>query len=201
MMCFFGGLRSSISLCLVILCCMLGGPEIMAKKIETATFAGGCFWCMQPPYDDLPGVMQTVVGYTGGHVPSPSYEAVTSGKTGHVEAVQITFDADKITYAKLLSVFWKNINPSQADGQFADIGTQYETVIFYHSEDQKKAAFASKAALEKTGKFPRVATRLSPATPFYPAEAAHQAFYKKNPLRYKSYKVGSGRHGFIEKTW
>jgi len=173
----------------------------MAKQMETATFAGGCFWCMQPPYDDLPGVIRTVVGYTGGHVVSPSYEAVSTGRTGHVEAVQITFDPSKTSYEKLVSVFWKNINPSQAEGQFADIGSQYETAIFYHSEAQKKTAMASKAALEKSGKFSQVTTPILPAVEFYPAEPEHQAFYKSNPLRYKSYKVGSGRQGFIEKTW
>ena len=185
----------------IVLCILLGGTGVMAKKTEIATFAGGCFWCMQPPYDDLPGVIETVVGYTGGRVVSPSYEAVSTGKTGHVEAVQIVFDPAKISYATLLSVFWKNINPSQADGQFADIGSHYETVVFYHSESQKKEALASKRALELSGKFPRVATRIVAASAFYPAESAHQEFYKKSPLRYKSYKVGSGRQGFIEKTW
>jgi methionine-S-sulfoxide reductase len=185
----------------VVLGIFLGGKLIMAKQLETATFAGGCFWCMQPPYDDLPGVIDTVVGYTGGHVVSPSYETVSTGKTGHVEAVQITFDPSKTSYETLLSVFWKNINPSQADGQFADIGSHYETAVFYHSAAQKKEALASKRALERSGKFHRVATRIVAASAFYPAELAHQEFYKKNPLRYKSYKVGSGRQGFIERTW
>ena len=185
----------------VVVGVLIGGKLTMAQKMETATFAGGCFWCMQPPYDDLPGVVKTVVGYTGGHVVSPSYEAVTTGKTGHVEAVQITFDSSKITYDQLLSVFWRNINPAQAEGQFADIGSQYETVVFYGSETQHKVALASKAALEKSGKFPKVSTRIEPALPFYPAEPEHQAFYKSNPLRYKSYKIGSGRQGFIEKNW
>ena len=185
----------------LMVCVVIGGELTMAKQVEKATFAGGCFWCMQPPYDDLPGVIETVVGYTGGRVVSPSYEAVSTGKTGHVEAVQIVFDPAKTSYATLLAVFWKNINPSQADGQFADIGSHYETVVFYHSEAQKKEALASKRALELSGKFPRVATRIVAAAAFYPAESAHQEFYKKSPLRYKSYKVGSGRQGFIEKTW
>jgi methionine-S-sulfoxide reductase len=192
--------RYAFVLCLMV-CVVIGGELTMAKQVEKATFAGGCFWCMQPPYDDLPGVLETVVGYTGGHVVSPSYELVSTGKTGHVEAVQIFFDPSRTSYATLLAVFWKNINPSQADGQFADIGSHYETVVFYHSEAQKKEALASKRALELSGKFPRVATRIVAAAAFYPAESAHQEFYKKSPLRYKSYKVGSGRQRFIEKTW
>lgn len=176
------------------------GSAVMAKT-ETALFAGGCFWCMQPPYDNLPGVLKTEVGYAGGHTENPTYEDVSTGRTGHLEVVQITFDPDKLSYDALLSVFWKNIDPSQANGQFADVGSQYETAIFYYSSEQKKSAETSKKALEKTKKFPRVATRIIPAETFYPAEEAHQTFYKKNPLRYQSYKMGSGRQRFIETNW
>lgn len=187
------------SFCIFLLGFMLCGMTV--AKTEVATFAGGCFWCMQPPYDGLPGVLDTVVGYTGGHLVSPTYEAVSTGQTGHLEAVQITFDPTKTSYAQLVEVFWRNINPSQTDGQFADIGSQYETAIFYHSVDQKKTAEASKKALIASGKFKSVSTRVVPATVFYPAEKEHQDFYKHHPLRYNRYKTGSGRQGFIESTW
>lgn len=172
------------------------------SSLQKATFAGGCFWCMQPPYDDLPGVVSTTVGYTGGHKKNPTYQEVSTGKTGHVEAVQILFDPGKTSYVELLQAFWHNIDPTNAYGQFADVGSQYRTVIFYHNEAQKRLALKSKQELEASGKFDRpVATKIEPAGTFYPAEEYHQEFYKKNPLRYHSYKVGSGRAGFIKKSW
>ncbi len=171
-------------------------------KVEIATLAGGCFWCMQPPYDDLPGVISTTVGYTGGDLPNPTYEEVSTGTTGHVEAVQIVFDPSRISYEELLQVFWRNIDPTNPAGQFADYGSQYRTVIFYHDERQKEIAEKSKRELEASGKFDKpIVTEIRPAKEFYPAEEYHQEFYRKNPLRYNSYKVGSGRAGFIKKMW
>ena len=176
--------------------------EGRAMTTETATFAGGCFWCMQPPYDKLPGIVSVTVGYTGGTVPSPTYQQVTTGRTGHYEAVQIVFDPSKMSYTKLLDVFWHNIDPTADNGQFADIGPQYRTAIFYHSDAQKKAAEKSKAALTDLGKFPGgVKTQILPAKPFYPAEEYHQGYYKKNPFRYEQYKYGSGRAGYLKRTW
>jgi methionine-S-sulfoxide reductase len=171
-------------------------------KLETATFAGGCFWCMQPPFDKTRGVVSTVVGYTGGKEKNPTYEQVSSGRTGHRESIQVTFDPAQVTYEQLVDVFWHNINPTQADGQFADIGAQYRTAIFYRSEEQKRIAEESKAKLGKTGKFSKpIAAEILPAGLFYPAEEYHQKYYQKNPEHYRSYAVGSGRYPFLERTW
>ena len=176
--------------------------EAKGGHLEKATFAGGCFWCMQPPYDKVKGIISTTVGYTGGTKANPTYEEVCSGKTGHAEAVEIVYDASKVNYSDLLDVFWKNINPTTTNQQFADIGSQYRTAIFYHSEEQKRLAVASKEKLEKSGKFERlVVTEIVPASTFYPAEEHHQDYYKKCPVPYQLYKVGSGREGYIKKTW
>lgn len=173
-----------------------------SSTLQTATFAGGCFWCMEPPYDELPGIISTTVGYTGGQVPNPTYEEVSSGTTGHREAVQIVFDSTKVSYRQLLEVFWRNIDPTDPFGQFADKGSQYKTAVFYHNEKQKQLAIQAKQELEASGKFDKpVATDILPAREFYPAEEYHQNFYKNHPLRYDSYKVGSGRAGFLKKTW
>ena len=175
---------------------------INPEHLQTAIFAGGCFWCMEPPYDDLPGIISTTVGYTGGHVENPSYEDVTTGETGHAEAIKIVFDSTKISYSELLQVFWRNIDPTNPFGQFADRGSQYRTAIFYLNEDQKKAAERSKQELEESGKFKDpIVTQIVKASEFYEAEEYHQEFYKKNPLRYNSYKIGSGRAGYLKKTW
>ena len=195
-----------------IIIIMTLGALVMAKEtdkkpmenpnIQKATFAGGCFWCMQPPYDDLPGVISTTVGYTGGHVEDPTYEEVSTGETGHAEAVQILFDSTKTSYWELLQVFWRNIDPTNPYGQFADVGSQYRTAIFYHNEEQKRLAEKSRRELEESGKFKKpIVTQILPATKFYPAEAYHQEYYKKHPLRYNNYKVGSGRAGFLIKVW
>jgi methionine-S-sulfoxide reductase len=174
----------------------------MTTKTEKATFAGGCFWCMQPPYKDIPGVESVTVGYTGGRVANPTYEQVCEGTTGHTEAIEITFDSATVSYDALLDVFWKNINPTTLNAQFADQGTQYRTGIFYHSEEQKKVAEASKERLQKSGKFERpIVTEIVPAAVFYPAEDYHQDYATKCPARYGMYKVGSGRAGYLEKTW
>jgi len=167
-----------------------------------ATFAGGCFWCLEPPYAQIDGVQKVVPGYTGGTVPNPSYEAVSTGKTGHFEAVQITFDPVKVTFRALLDIFWQQIDPTDDGGQFADRGSQYQTAIFYHDETQKQVAEASKAALQASGRFGKsIKTRILPVKEFYPAEEYHQAYYKKNPVHYTQYKRGSGREIFIKSKW
>lgn len=171
------------------------------KKYEKATFAGGCFWCMVKPFDQLPGIKQVVSGYTGGHVENPTYEEVCSGKTGHVEAVQITFDPEIFPYEKLLEIYWRQIDPTDAEGQFADRGPSYRTAIFYHNERQRKLAERTKQRLLESGLFPEIATKILPAGPFYPAEEYHQYYYKKKPFHYERYYAGSGRKDFLAKTW
>lgn len=172
------------------------------STLRRATFAGGCFWCMQPPYDKIKGVVATRVGYTGGHKKHPTYEEVCSGATGHAEAVEITYDPSQTSYRELLGVFWRNIDPTARDRQFADRGTQYRTAIFYHGDEQKRLAEESREALERSGKFPHpIVTEIVPASEFYPAEEYHQAYYVKNPVRYGLYKVGSGRESFIRNMW
>lgn len=167
-----------------------------------ATFAGGCFWCMVTPFEELPGIVSIVSGYTGGHKPNPTYEEVCSETTGHVEAVQITFNPDIFPYEKLLELFWQQIDPTDAGGQFYDRGSSYQTAIFYHSEEQREKAEASKQALERSGRFDKpVVTPILPAGPFYEAEDYHQDYHKKNPGHYKRYRKGSGRDDFLEKHW
>ena len=171
-------------------------------KTETATFAGGCFWCMQPTFNEFKGVISTKVGYTGGHTVNPTYEDVCTGTTGHAEGIEIIYDPVKVTYSELVEEFWHNIDPTSLNQQFADHGTQYRSAIFYHSAEQKRIAEASKAKLAASGKFKKpIVTEIVPASTFYPAEDYHQDYYKKNTLHYRAYKVGSGRAGFIEKTW
>ncbi|GBD38749.1 MAG: hypothetical protein KatS3mg078_1914 [Deltaproteobacteria bacterium] len=173
--------------------------EGRAKK---ATFAGGCFWCMQPVFDELKGVISTTVGYTGGHKENPTYEEVLSGTTGHYEAIEVVYDPLEISYSELLDVFWKNIDPTMPYGQFADIGPQYRTAIFYHDEEQKIIAENSKRELEKSGRFDKpIVTEILPASPFYRAEEYHQKYYQKSPVLYKSYKFLSGRDIFLKKIW
>lgn len=169
---------------------------------KTATFAGGCFWCMEGPFEQLTGVKNVIAGYAGGTTPNPSYEFVSSGKSGYVEAIQITYDPQLISYNKLLEVFWQQIDPTDAGGQFADRGKQYRSIIFYHDDKQKQLAEQSKLALAKSGKFTKpIITEIKPFTTFYPAENYHQNYYKKNPNRYKIYRFGSGRDQFLKKTW
>jgi methionine-S-sulfoxide reductase len=172
------------------------------EQAKIATFAGGCFWCMEPPFDNLPGVIATLPGYTGGHTANPTYEEVCSGRTGHAEAIQIKFDPKTVGYRQLLDVFWRNIDPTTRNRQFADAGSQYRTAIFYHDEEQRRLAEESKAELEKSGVFPgAIVTEIVPAGPFYPAEAYHCQYYKKNPVHYKMYRRGSGRESYLEKMW
>lgn len=179
-----------------------GKVETKTGRFEKATFAGGCFWCMEPPYDKVKGIISTTVGYTGGTKPNPTYEEVSTGTTGHAEAIEITYDPSQATYEQLLDIFWKNIDPTAKDRQFADAGTQYRTAIFYHDEEQKRLANASKEKLEKSGKFDKlIVTEIVPALAFYPAEEYHQEYYKKCPIPYEMYKVGSGREGYLKETW
>jgi len=165
-----------------------------------ATFAGGCFWCMEPPFDKLDGVSSTVSGYIGGKKKNPTYEEVSAGTTGHTEAVQITYDPKKISYDKLLEVFWRNVDPLTANAQFCDTGSQYRTGIFYHDESQKKSAGESKKTIGKRFKEP-IVTEITAAAEFYPAEDYHQDYYIKNPLRYKLYRYNCGRDKRLEKLW
>lgn len=175
-------------------------PNISGEK--KATFAGGCFWCMVEPFDQLKGVFSITAGYTGGTVKNPTYRQVCSGKTGHMEAVEIRYDPTLISYEALLEAFWKSIDPTDEGGQFADRGRSYQTAIFYHDEEQHRLAEASKAELAASKRFVGpILTPILPAADFYPAEEEHQDYYQKQPLHYKIYKQGSGRQAFLEKYW
>jgi len=171
-------------------------------KTETAIFAGGCFWCMQPPFDALDGVISTTPGYAGGHTVNPTYRDVSGGGTGHAEVVRVVFDPAKIGYARLLDVFWRNIDPVTPNRQFCDKGSQYRSAIFYLSDEQKKEAEKSLEALKKSKPFPGpIVTEISAAGVFYPAEEYHQDYYRKNPLRYKYYRYTCGRDGRLRELW
>lgn len=173
-----------------------------AAALDTATFAGGCFWCMEPPFDALPGVVATTSGYTGGTVANPTYEQVSAGTTGHTEVVQVVFEPARVSYARLLEVFWVNIDPVTANQQFCDRGSQYRSAIFYHDAGQGTAARNSKTALEQSGRFDRpIVTELAAAAPFYAAEEYHQDYYKKNPIRYKFYRSRCGRDARLAELW
>lgn len=170
--------------------------------LEKATFAGGCFWCMVPPFEKLEGVKEVISGYTGGRKVNPTYEEVSSETTGHVEAVEVIYDPAKVTYEKLLEVFWRQINPTDADGQFVDRGSSYRAAIFYHNEEQKRLAEQSKKELGQSGRFDKpIVTEIRPAGPFYRAEEYHQDYWKKNPVRYKFYRYNAGRDQYLEKIW
>lgn len=178
------------------------GVEIMENSKQLATFAGGCFWCMVKPFDEQPGIISVISGYTGGHVENPTYEQVCSESTGHYEAVQITFDPEIFPYEKLLELYWQQIDPTDPGGQFHDRGQSYQTAIFYHNEKQRELAEQSKQNLQDSGRFTKpVVTPILPAKTFYPAEEYHQAYYKKNKAHYEQYHVGSGRAGFIQAHW
>jgi len=168
----------------------------------TATFAGGCFWCMEPPFDKLEGVISTTPGYSGGTLKDPSYKQVSHGGTGHAEVIQVIYDPEKVSYAELLDVFWHNIDPTRIDGQFCDSGNQYRSEIFYHNAEQKQLADQSKAALVAVKPFKKpVLTKVTQASTFYPAEDYHQDYYIKNPVRYKFYRYGCGRDMRLEELW
>jgi peptide-methionine (S)-S-oxide reductase len=186
---------------------LLTGPPHTARAASSksrprATFAGGCFWSMEAPFDQVSGVVSTTAGYAGGSEPNPRYEHVAAGATGHAEAVQVVFDPAKVSYEKLLAVFWKNIDPFDAGGQFCDRGRQYRTAIFYETEEQRRAAVASKESIEAQGRLPApIATEIAPLPAFYPAEAEHQDFYQRNMARYWSYRAGCGRDRRLKEIW
>jgi len=181
-------------------CATLAAEEPPATAV--ATFAGGCFWCMEPPFDALDGVLSTTAGYTGGILANPTYEEVSAGGTGHFEAIQLRYDPTRISYERLLEVFWRNIDPTVEDRQFCDRGAQYQTAIFYHDESQRAAAERSKAELQRSGAFVGVIfTEIVAAGPFYPAEDYHQDFYRKNPLRYQRYHDACGRDERLDQLW
>jgi peptide methionine sulfoxide reductase msrA/msrB len=196
---------------LVLGACAQESNEAHAKKDKTmtkqtnqqiATFSGGCFWCMEAPFEKLEGVSDVISGYTGGTEKNPNYEEVASGKTGHIESIQVLYDPSFITYEKLLEVFWMNIDPTDAGGQFVDRGKQYATAIFYHDDAQKKAAEKAKNELGKSGRFKKpVVTPIRPFSEFYKAEDYHQDYYKNNPIRYNFYRYNSGRDQYLEKKW
>jgi peptide-methionine (S)-S-oxide reductase len=180
-----------------------GNPVVKNEnRVEKAIFAGGCFWCMVPPFDKLAGVISVTSGYTGGQKKNPTYEEVSAGGTGHAESVQILYDPAKISYEKLLNIFWHNIDPTTKDREFCDSGHQYRTAIFYNIETQRQLALKSKEALEKNKPFKGpIVTEITQATEFYPAEEYHQYYYKKNPIRYKFYRHGCGRDKRLEELW
>lgn len=183
---------------LIILPCLLSS----AFALEKATFCGGCFWCMEGPFEKLEGVTSVISGYSGGKEPSPSYKQVSSGSTSHREAVQITFDPKKISYKELLEVYWKTFDPTDSGGQFADRGFQYSSAIFHHGENQKSLALESKKKLSQSKKFKKpIVTPILEYRNFYPAEDYHQDYYKKNPGHYQGYRKGSGREGFLKRVW
>ena len=186
---------------------LLTGPAMALAqspvvKTAKATFAGGCFWCMEAPYDKLPGVMSTLSGYMGGQVKNPTYEQVSTGRTGHTEVVQVEYDPSKVSYEKLLEVFWANIDPTVKNAQFCDHGSQYRSGVFYHDDTQRKLADASKAALQKSKPFKAdIVTEITKAGEFYVAEDYHQDYYQKNPVRYKLYRNGCGRDARLKELW
>lgn len=175
--------------------------SVDSKDVELATFAGGCFWCMEPPYDKIDGVISVTSGYIGGKTANPTYEEVSTGETEHAEAVQIAYNPKKVTYGQLLDIFWHNIDPTTPNKQFCDVGTQYRSAIFYHNEGQKELAETSKQKLIESGKVGSIVTQIVKASTFYPAENYHQEYYKKNPIRYETYHWLSGRAQRLEELW
>ena len=178
------------------------GQNPSPVETRTAVFAGGCFWCIQPAFDKAKGVIKTVVGYCGGSEPNPTYELVSSEKTGYRESIQIIYDPAKISYDQLLDIYWRQIDPTQSDGQFTDIGPSYRAAIFYSSDDEKRVAETSKEKLARSGKFNKpIVTEILPAMKFYPAEAYHQKYYQQNPEHFEAFEEGSGRVSFKKKAW
>lgn len=181
---------------------MMGDGTGKTNGKREATFAGGCFWCMQPPFDAEPGVLETIVGYTGGSTEYPTYEQVSAGGTGHTESIQVVYDPAIVSYERLLGIFWNNIDPLDSQGQFCDKGSQYRSAVFYHSEEQKMLAEESKKQIEEKGTLPgTIVTEIISASVFYPAEAYHQDYYKKNPLRYKFYRRSCRRDKRLSELW
>ncbi len=195
-------MKSRFGIVLVLCLSMAVAAFAAPANRATAVFAGGCFWCEETAFEGVPGVVAVISGYTGGQVPNPTYEQVSSGVTGHAESVQVIYDPSKITYEKLLDIFWHNVDPFQGNGQFCDHGNQYRSAIFYKDEAQRKAAEESKARLEEEPRFKgKIVTQIVPASRFYPAEEYHQDFYKKNPVRYYSYRTGCGRDARLKEIW
>lgn len=180
----------------------LGVVDLASAETKTVVFAGGCFWCIQPAFDKAPGVIKTVVGYCGGTEANPTYELVGSEKTKYRESIEITYDPAKISFTQLLDIYWKQIDPTQSDGQFTDIGPSYRAAIFFADENEKKIAEESKAKLARSGKFKKpIATEILAAMKFWPAEDYHQKYYQTNSARFEAFEQGSGRVSFKEKTW
>ncbi len=172
------------------------------KGLKTATFAGGCFWCMVSPFEQINGVIKVISGYTGGKTGNPTYEEVSTGTTGHYEAIQVTYDPSKITYKQILDVYWRQIDPTDTGGQFVDRGSQYKTAIFYQTDEERRLAEKSKGEIAEKWHFDKpIATKIIKFTQFYPAEDYHQDYRKKDPIRYKIYRIGSGRDAYLEKQW
>jgi peptide-methionine (S)-S-oxide reductase len=196
---------TSIAISLVICATLTGWPSNGVQSAPTtakAYFAGGCFWCMEEAFEKVDGVLAAVSGYMGGTVANPTYEEVSAGRTGHAEAVEVTYDPTKVTYQKLLDAFWRNVDPVTPNAQFCDHGTQYRAAIFYSTDEEKRLSEESKRAIEESKRFPQpIVTQLGQASTFYPAEDYHQDYYKKNPLRYKYYKYGCGRAQRLETLW
>jgi len=177
-------------------------PDTASEETALATFAGGCFWCMEAPFEKVPGVCEVVSGYAGGHVEDPTYEEVCSGTTGHTESIQVHYDPARLSYADLLQIFWRQFDPTDAGGSFYDRGSQYRSEIFVHDEEQRAAALRSKAALDESGRFDDpIVTAVTPLERFWPAEEYHQDYYEKEPERYRSYRKGSGRDRFLDRVW
>ncbi len=190
---------------LLLFASLMAAPACSAatdSELAKATFAGGCFWCMEPPFDAIDGVVSTTSGYSGGVEKDPTYKQVSSGRTGHAEVLQVLYDPAKVSYEQLLEVFWRNIDPTTADRQFCDWGSQYRTGIFYHDEAQRTLAEASKRKIVEGGKLGApIVTEITALTAFYPAEEYHQDFYKKNPAHYKRYRTGCGRDDTLRRIW
>ena len=194
--------RTLIAFLMALFAPLLFAQNRVPPGMAVATFAGGCFWCVESDFDKVPGVTETISGYTGGAKVNPTYQEVSSGTTGHAESVQVIYDPKKVTYEKLLDTFWVSVDPTVKDRQFCDSGSQYRTAIFYNDESQRKAAEASKAALEKSKPFKQpIVTQIVAAAPFYPAEDYHQDYYKKNPVRYQLYRSGCGRDARLKELW
>ena len=206
-------MKTSISLLIIVIAALLAlgsyaetnqqsSPTVKPENLSVATFAGGCFWCTESDFEKLPGVHEVISGFSGGHVANPTYEEASKGTTGHVESVQVYYDPNTISYEALLDAFWHMVNPTDNDGQFADRGEHYRTLIFYHTEEQKTAAEHSRQLLNESKRYPApVITEIRKFEAFYPAEEYHQDYYKKNPFRYKYFRYRSGRDKYLEKTW
>lgn len=194
--------KYTLVICIFLFLLIVPMSSFAQKNYAKATFAGGCFWCMESPFETLEGVIDVVSGYTGGHKENPNYQEVSAGGTGHMEAIQILYNPSKITYSELLDIFWRQIDPTDSGGQFVDRGNQYGTAIFYHNEEQRAFAEKSKERLEKSGRYKKtIVTKILKAPKFYKAEGYHQDYHKKNPLRYKLYRFHSGRDKYLKKVW